>query len=137
MKELKGEGRRKCSCGGDSGGAEWWCLGKTILDVIFYGMRNESALLVAYPGASTILSYSPGPSTPPSYSLGPSRNDECSNCKLLIGKIKVPEATLKMSMHPENHTLDSTALLHNPYNDMGNSVWCSFPFSHINLAFGM
>ncbi|GJV17425.1 hypothetical protein Tco_1362748 [Tanacetum coccineum] len=51
------------------------------------------------PGASTALSYSPGPSTPPTYSSGPStppsyfprpsRNAECSNCKLLFGKIKV------------------------------------------------
>nr|GEY05760.1 hypothetical protein [Tanacetum cinerariifolium] len=40
------------------------------------------------PGSSTPSSYSPGPSTPPSYSLGPSKNAECSNCKLLLGKIK-------------------------------------------------
>ncbi|GJW92684.1 hypothetical protein Tco_0170237 [Tanacetum coccineum] len=80
------------------------------------GVRNESALLVASPGASTTLSYSPGPLTPPSYSLGPSRNAECSNCKLLIGKIKVLEATLEMSMHLKNHTLDSTALLDNLYD---------------------
>ncbi|GKD93958.1 hypothetical protein Tco_1373795 [Tanacetum coccineum] len=45
-------------------------------------------LLVTSPGASSTTSYSPGPSTPPSYSLGSSRNAECSNCKLLLGKIK-------------------------------------------------
>ncbi|GKA53773.1 hypothetical protein Tco_0747088 [Tanacetum coccineum] len=41
------------------------------------------------PGPSTPPIYSPGPSTPPSYSPGPSRNAECSNCKLLLGKIKL------------------------------------------------
>ncbi|GKE47350.1 hypothetical protein Tco_1478608 [Tanacetum coccineum] len=82
----------------------------------FYEKRNESALLAASPGASMTLSYSPGPSTPPSYSLGPSRNAECSNFKLLIGKIKVLEATLEMSMHLKNYTLDSTALLDNLYD---------------------
>ncbi|GKE93251.1 hypothetical protein Tco_1574346 [Tanacetum coccineum] len=58
-------------------------------------------LLVNSPGALTTPSYSPGPSTPPSYSPGPStplsysprpsRNAKCSNCKLLLGKIKVPD----------------------------------------------
>ncbi|GJX87885.1 hypothetical protein Tco_0339899 [Tanacetum coccineum] len=75
--------------------------------------------------ASTSPSYSLGPSTPLSYSSRPSKyalslgNAECSNCKFLFGKIKVLEATLKMQMHLENHTLDSTALLHELYNDMG------------------
>ncbi|GKB59383.1 hypothetical protein Tco_0915569 [Tanacetum coccineum] len=86
-------------------------------------------LLVNSPGASTTPSYFPGPSTPPSYSPGPytppsyssktSRNVKCSNCKLLLGKIKVLEATVEMYMHPEQHTLNSTALLHEVYNDMG------------------
>ncbi|GKD87046.1 hypothetical protein Tco_1358200 [Tanacetum coccineum] len=86
-------------------------------------------LLVNSPGASTTPSYSsrpstppsysPGPSTPPSYSLGPSRNAECSNCKLLLKKIKVLEATIEMYMHPEQHALNSTTLLHEVYNDMG------------------
>ncbi|GJR06231.1 putative oxidoreductase [Tanacetum coccineum] len=86
-------------------------------------------LLVGSPGASTTQSDSPGPSmtpsytsgpsTTPSYSLGPSRNAECANCKLLIGKLQVLEATLEMHMHPEKHTIDSTALLYELYNDMG------------------
>ncbi|GKC80005.1 transposase, MuDR, MULE transposase domain protein, partial [Tanacetum coccineum] len=62
------------------------------------------------------------PSTPPSYSPGPStpsRNAECSNCKLLFEKIKLLEATVEMYMHLEQHTLNSTALLHEVYNDMG------------------
>ncbi|GKE40605.1 hypothetical protein Tco_1464010, partial [Tanacetum coccineum] len=47
-----------------------------------------------------------------------SRNAECSNCKLLLGKIKVLEETIEMYMHSEQHTLNSTALLHGVYNDM-------------------
>ncbi|GJZ13105.1 hypothetical protein Tco_0548335 [Tanacetum coccineum] len=39
------------------------------------------------------------PSTPTSDSSGPSRNAECSNCKLLLGKIKVLVATIEMYMH--------------------------------------
>ncbi|GJT26024.1 RNA-directed DNA polymerase, eukaryota [Tanacetum coccineum] len=45
--------------------------------------------------------------------------EECSNCKHLLGKITVLEATVEMYMHPEQHTLNSTALLHEVYNDMG------------------
>ncbi|GJY97571.1 hypothetical protein Tco_0514481 [Tanacetum coccineum] len=84
------------------------------------------------PGPSMPPSSSPGPSKPLSYSPGPSGsapsigNAECSNCKFLsenikvfAGKIKVLEATLEIEMHPENHTLDSTALLHELYNEMG------------------
>ncbi|GJR84996.1 hypothetical protein Tco_0209007 [Tanacetum coccineum] len=70
------------------------------------------------PRPSTTPSYSPGPSTPPNYSLGTSRNAECSNYKLLIGRIKVLEETLEMYMHPEQHTLNSSALLPEVYNDM-------------------
>nr|GEV61157.1 hypothetical protein [Tanacetum cinerariifolium] len=71
------------------------------------------------PRASTTLSYSSGSSTPPSYSLGSSRNAECSNCIILLGKIKVLEATVEMYRHLEQHTLNSTALLHEVYNDIG------------------
>ncbi|GJZ13063.1 hypothetical protein Tco_0548293 [Tanacetum coccineum] len=104
------------------------CLEKIILDVNFFMERGTSRLLVSSPGASSTPSYSPGPSTPPSYSLGPStpqryssgpsRNVECSNCKHLLGKITVLEATVGMYMHPEQHTLNLTALLHEVYNDM-------------------
>nr|GEV46402.1 hypothetical protein [Tanacetum cinerariifolium] len=72
-----------------------------------------------------------GPLTPLSYSPRPSRSApsigkaDCSNhkfltknIKVLAGKIKILEAALEMKMHPENHTLDSTALLHELYNDM-------------------
>ncbi|GJU33055.1 hypothetical protein Tco_1176644 [Tanacetum coccineum] len=102
---------------------------KMILDVVFYGKIYEFVYLQfllevqrtqSYsPGPSTTLSYSAArPSTPPTYSSGPSRNADCSNCKLLIGKITALEETLEMYMHPENHTLDSTALLNDLYNDM-------------------
>ncbi|GKD90681.1 hypothetical protein Tco_1366188, partial [Tanacetum coccineum] len=83
-------------------------------------------------GPSTPLSSYPGPSTHPSYSPGPSRSTlnlrkaECSNCKFLAekiktleAKIKILEATLEMERHPENHTLESAAILHDMYNDMG------------------
>ncbi|GJS30615.1 hypothetical protein Tco_0491235 [Tanacetum coccineum] len=111
---------------------------KTILDVNFLWKEERVRLLVGsprasttliyslgasttpsyYPGHSTTPSYSPRPSTSPSYSLGPSRNAECANCTLLIGKLHVLEATLEIHMHPEKHTIDSTALLHELYNDM-------------------
>ncbi|GJX27408.1 RNA-directed DNA polymerase, eukaryota [Tanacetum coccineum] len=70
-------------------------------------------------GSSTPPRYSPGASTPPSYSLGTSRNAECSNCKHLLDKITVLEATVDMYMHPEQHTVNSAALFHKVYNNMG------------------
>ncbi|GJX99167.1 hypothetical protein Tco_0356186 [Tanacetum coccineum] len=96
----------------------------------FLWKEERVRLLVDSPGASSTPSYSPGPSTPPSYSPGPStpqshpsgtsRNAGCSNCKHLLGKIKVLEATLKMYMHSEQPPHNSTALLYEVYNDMGN-----------------
>ncbi|GJY96677.1 hypothetical protein Tco_0513587, partial [Tanacetum coccineum] len=80
---------------------------------------GPSTPLSYFLGPSTPPSYFPGPSTPPSYSPGPSGNAECSNCKLLLGKIKVLEATVEMYMDPEQHTLNSTTLLHEVYNNMG------------------
>ncbi|GJW58516.1 hypothetical protein Tco_0105247 [Tanacetum coccineum] len=101
----------------------------------FFLWKEERVRLVfSSPGASTTPSYSPGPSTPPSYSPGPSRNAECANCKLLIGKLQVLEATLEMYMHPEKHTIDSTALLHELYNDMGNLVWNSLSFNQFSSS---
>ncbi|GKB47832.1 hypothetical protein Tco_0898585 [Tanacetum coccineum] len=63
--------------------------------------------------------YSPGSSTPQRYSSGSLRNAECSNCKHLLDKITVLKATVEMYMHPEQHTINSAALLHEVYNDMG------------------
>ncbi|GJV29250.1 hypothetical protein Tco_1385698 [Tanacetum coccineum] len=68
------------------------------------------------PGFSTPPRYSPGASTPQSYSLGTSRNAECSNCKHLLDKTTVLEATMDMYMHPEQHTVNSAALFHEVYN---------------------
>ncbi|GJY76277.1 hypothetical protein Tco_0481393 [Tanacetum coccineum] len=88
------------------------------------------------------LSSSLGPLTPPSSSMGPSTCPSfspepsgsasshgkavCLNCtflaeriKTLEAKIKILEGTLEMERHPENHTFESTAILHEIYNDMG------------------
>nr|GEV26440.1 hypothetical protein [Tanacetum cinerariifolium] len=54
----------------------------------FYG-GEQICLLLGSPGASTTPSYSPRPSTLPSYSPGTPRNPKCSNCKLLLRKIKI------------------------------------------------
>ena len=90
---------------------------------IFLWKDERLRLLAGSPGASMPPSYSPGPSTLSSYSPGSSTpshgNPECSACRLLDGKIKVLETTLEMYMHPQNHTLHSTVLLHEVYSDMG------------------
>ncbi|GKA65082.1 hypothetical protein Tco_0764789 [Tanacetum coccineum] len=70
------------------------------------------------PGTSSTQIFSPTPSMPPNYYGGSSSNTECSNCKHLLGRIKVLQATLEMYMHPKQHTLDSTALLYDLDNDM-------------------
>ncbi|GJZ67434.1 hypothetical protein Tco_0630674, partial [Tanacetum coccineum] len=80
---------------------------------------GSSSSPIYSPGSSTPLRYSPGASTPQSYSLRTSRNAECSNCKHLLDKITVPEATMDMYMHPEQHTVNSAALFHIVYNNMG------------------
>ncbi|GKB00464.1 hypothetical protein Tco_0828457 [Tanacetum coccineum] len=103
--------------------------GKLFWIWIFLWNEERVRLLVGSLGASTTPgysmrpsitpSYSPGPSTPPRYSMGPLRNAECANCTLLVGKLQVLQTTLEMYMHPEKHTIDSTAVLHELYNDMG------------------
>nr|GEV52334.1 hypothetical protein [Tanacetum cinerariifolium] len=86
-------------------------------------------LLVGSPGASTTLIYSQGSSSTPIYSSGSSstlisssgssRNAECSNCKHFLDKTMVLEAMMDMYMHPEQHTVNSTSLFHEVYNNMG------------------
>ncbi|GKE29694.1 hypothetical protein Tco_1445078, partial [Tanacetum coccineum] len=68
--------------------------------------------------SSTPPRYSPGASTPQSYSSETSRNAQCSNCKHLLDKIKVLEATVDMYMHSEQHPVNSTALYHEVYNNI-------------------
>nr|GEY93191.1 hypothetical protein [Tanacetum cinerariifolium] len=100
---------------------------RNILDVDFLWKETRlhqlmSSLGASSAGPSTPLSYSSRPSTPPSYLAGPStppnyspeslRNAECSNCKHLHGKISVLKATMNMHMHPEQHIINSAALLH-------------------------
>ncbi|GKE27149.1 hypothetical protein Tco_1442533 [Tanacetum coccineum] len=67
---------------------------------------EERLRLLGSPGPSTPPSSSLEPSTPISYSPGPSRS------------APILEATLEMEIHPENHALDSAALLHELYNEM-------------------
>ncbi|GKD23236.1 hypothetical protein Tco_1224939, partial [Tanacetum coccineum] len=86
---------------------------------LLVGSPRASTTLIYSPGSSSTPIYSPGSSTPPSYSLGTSRNAECSNCKHLLDKIAVLEATVDMYMHPEQHTVNSAALFHKVYNNMG------------------
>nr|GEY15194.1 hypothetical protein [Tanacetum cinerariifolium] len=74
------------------------------------------------PGTSSTLIFSQTPYMPPSYYGGSSSNTELSNCKHLLGRIKVLQATLEMYMHPEQYTPDSTALIHDLNNDMEKLV---------------
>ncbi|GJS84529.1 senescence-specific cysteine protease SAG39-like protein [Tanacetum coccineum] len=80
---------------------------------------GSSSTPIYSPGASTTLIYSPGSSSTPIYSPGASRDAECSNCKHLLDKITVLEAMVEMYKNPEQNTLNSAALLHEVYNDMG------------------
>nr|GEZ43808.1 hypothetical protein [Tanacetum cinerariifolium] len=82
-----------------------------------YSLGSSSTPIYS-PGSSTAPHYSSGASTPQSYSLGTSKNAECSNCKHLLRKIAVLEATMDMYMHPEQHTVNSAALFHEVYNNM-------------------
>ncbi|GJY29489.1 hypothetical protein Tco_0405256 [Tanacetum coccineum] len=79
----------------------------------FYGKRNESVYWLV------LLELQPGSSTTQTYSPGTSRNAQCSNCKHLLDKITVLEATVDMYMYPEQHTVNSAALFHEVYNNMG------------------
>nr|GEZ06798.1 hypothetical protein [Tanacetum cinerariifolium] len=81
--------------------------------------RGSSSTPNYFPGSSTPLCYSPRASTPQSYSPGTSKNAECSNCKHLLGKITVLEATVDMYMHPKQHTVNSAVLFHEVYNNIG------------------
>ncbi|GKE12263.1 hypothetical protein Tco_1415814 [Tanacetum coccineum] len=80
---------------------------------------GSSSTPIYSPGSSTPLRYSPGASTPQSYSPRTLRNAKCSNCKHLLGKITVLKATVDMYMHPEQHTVNSAALFHKVYNNIG------------------
>nr|GEU38904.1 hypothetical protein [Tanacetum cinerariifolium] len=96
---------------------------------LLVGSPRASTTPIYSPGSSSTPIYSPrssippryslGASTPQSYSPGTSRNAECSNCKHLLGKITVLEATVDMYMHPKQHTVNSAALFHEVYNNMG------------------
>ncbi|GKC61869.1 hypothetical protein Tco_1089467, partial [Tanacetum coccineum] len=78
-----------------------------------------SSTLIYSLGSLTPPRYSPGSSTPQSYSPRTSRNAECSNCKHLLRKRTVLEAMVDMYMHPEQQTVNSAALFHEVYNNIG------------------
>ncbi|GJY34565.1 hypothetical protein Tco_0419034 [Tanacetum coccineum] len=88
---------------------------------LLVGSPGASMTPIYSPGSSLTPIYSPGSSTPPSYSqrASTSRNAKCSNYKHLLDKIMVLEATVDMYMHPEQHTVNSAALFHEVYNNMG------------------
>nr|GFA77384.1 hypothetical protein [Tanacetum cinerariifolium] len=106
------------------------CASGTFWMWIFLWKETRLRQLMSSPGApsvgpSTPPSYFSGPSTPPSYYSGPStpptyssRNAECSNCKHLRGKIYGFKATMNIHMHPEQHTVNSAALLYEVLNEM-------------------
>ncbi|GKE35410.1 hypothetical protein Tco_1454732 [Tanacetum coccineum] len=99
----------------------------------FYGKRNESVYKLVllelqrlqfilqdlHRLSSTPPRYSSGSSSTLIHSPGTSRNTECSNCKHLLDKITVLQATVDMYMHQEQHTVNSTALFHEVYNNIG------------------
>ncbi|GKC67912.1 hypothetical protein Tco_1100510 [Tanacetum coccineum] len=86
---------------------------------LLVGSPGASTTPIYSPGSSSTLIYSPRSSTPQSCSPRTSRNAEFSNCKHLLGKITVLEATVNMYMHLEQHTVNSAALFHEVYNNMG------------------
>ena len=100
------------------------------MDVNFLWKEERVRLLISSPGSSSTASYSSEPSSPNSYysgtttpqnhHSGTSVSGGCSNCKHLLAKIKVLKAAVEMHMHPEQHTRNSTALLHELYNNMDN-----------------
>nr|GEY22947.1 hypothetical protein [Tanacetum cinerariifolium] len=120
-----------------AGGGGEWCGGRDASETFWMWIflwkdiqlrQLMSSLKAPFIKPSTHPSYSSGPSIPPSYSLGPStppnyssrssRNAECSNSKNLGGKIIVLKATMDMHMQPEQHTVNSAALLHEVLNEM-------------------
>nr|GEX07495.1 hypothetical protein [Tanacetum cinerariifolium] len=86
---------------------------------LLFDSPGASTTPIYSPGSSSTTIYSSGSSTPPRYSPGASTPAQCSNCKHLLDKITVLEATVDMYMHPEQHTVNSAALFHEVYNKMG------------------
>ncbi|GJW82020.1 hypothetical protein Tco_0145995 [Tanacetum coccineum] len=119
-------------------------LTKYSRQALFFTIKADSILSSQ---AHTLLSSQPPPHSPPPRSIAQKGGDidqtfkcsvkedisaqnlgkaECSNCKFLAEKvktleenIKILEGALEMERHPEKHTLESAAILHELYNDMG------------------
>nr|GEX77872.1 hypothetical protein [Tanacetum cinerariifolium] len=79
---------------------------------------GSSSTPIYSPGSSTSPRYSPRALTPQSYSPKTSKNAECSNCKHLLDKIMVLEATVDMYVYPKQHIVNFAALIHEVYNNM-------------------
>ncbi|GJS74696.1 hypothetical protein Tco_0707537 [Tanacetum coccineum] len=87
---------------------------------LYYACPQSKPKENDYGQPSSPNSYSSGTKTPQNHHSGTSISGGCSSCKDLLGKIKVLEATVEMHLHLEQHTRNSTALLHELYNDMDN-----------------
>ncbi|GJW87469.1 F-box domain containing protein [Tanacetum coccineum] len=81
---------------------------------------GSSSTASYYSEPSSPNSYSSGTTTPQNHYSGTSISGGCSNYKHLLAMIKVLETAVEMHMHPKQHTRNSTALLHELYNDMDN-----------------
>ncbi|GJZ57128.1 hypothetical protein Tco_0612622 [Tanacetum coccineum] len=93
----------------------------------YFMWMNDFRKHISSSGPSTPPTLYTRPSTRPCYSVGTFvfamnvGKAECSNCKFLAENIKTLEAKIKileMERHLENHTIKSTAILHELYNDM-------------------
>nr|GEZ56963.1 hypothetical protein [Tanacetum cinerariifolium] len=85
---------------------------------LLVGSLGASTTPIYSPGSSSTLIYSLESSSTPISSPGTSRNVDSSNCKHLLDKIMVLEATVDMYMHPGQHTVNSAALFHKVYNNV-------------------
>nr|GEV98095.1 zinc finger, CCHC-type [Tanacetum cinerariifolium] len=105
--------------------------------LLLAGSPAASTTPIYSSGSSSTLIYSSGSSSTPISSSGSSRNAECSNCKHLLDIITVLEATVDMYMHPEQHTVNSAALFHEVYNNMGKLDLNELLFSEAECNSGL
>nr|GEZ77908.1 hypothetical protein [Tanacetum cinerariifolium] len=78
---------------------------------LYYACPRSKPKENDYGEASSPNSYSSGSTTPQNHQSGTSISGGFSNCKHLLGKIKVLEVAVEMHMHPEQHTHPDGALM--------------------------